>query len=284
MRSYVSILLVSALGSACGVSPVELSKNILESQCYFTSECCAAAEIDAARDLGFPSNPLGMDKCVEARSESFSNWEFIALQEAVDAGRIRWDGARAAECYQPLIDSAYNCKVNEFLSNEYSLSSGEKEGCEIVDFIEGLVEDGEPCYRSLECATAGAYCERDERDDDAEELVITAVGSCVPPLAKGADCTGDGRCAPGSFCDGSVCTAYIAAGESCGTGVCEPGTDCLNGVCRAPLEVGDACENDWQCASGACEYVADLAGTCVAVGETQPEVIYEICTGEPLGS
>jgi hypothetical protein len=86
----------------------------------------------------------------------------------------------------------------------------------------------------------------------ASDLCLSGSGgttSCTATSGAGKPCSGSGPCAPGSFCDGSMCaTLPSAAGSPCGL-VNGQQVACLDAYCAAPVLAG----------------VFDAAGTCLAL-------------------
>lgn len=66
--------------------------------------------------------------------------------------------------------------------------------------------------------------------------------SCIGSWCAGATLTADG-----------VCTAFIAAGQSCGSGSqCSSGTFCSGGTCTSLKADGAACTANFECSTGGC--------------------------------
>jgi hypothetical protein len=198
-----------------------------------------------------------------------------ALIEAVAAGRLQFDAARARDCLSAL--GSLSCA--ELLAG----LDGEPAGCAGV--LEGLVPEGDRCGVDEEC--------RDPQHLACVEATSGSCGrSCAARIALGGDCSG-GRCLPGSSCrlfndEGAPprfqCATLPLEGQPC-TELCAPGLFCSReaydgfegideGVCRARI-AGGSCKNDWQCplplfclreggaAAGRCEPPrAGLGETC----------------------
>lgn len=273
MKQLKAISLMAIVGSACSYDPQTLEREAISSYCHLAAECCSAADASEITVINVPYYSLGKEQCIERQSESGSPSELALLQESLSAGRISWDGFKAAECYRPSFDAANSCDLNEYVK---ITSSRDEEECGLYSFVTGKVPDGDPCVANWECATEGAYCDRPE-DDGEGPIVITAFGNCKAPLSAGEECgSGEAECAPGTYCNG-VCTRLASAGESCENTPCSQDLYCsLAAVCADKKADGATCEWSEECLSSWCD-----SGLCSSDfdGGEEREVIYEVCQG-----
>jgi hypothetical protein len=121
--------------------------------------------------------------------------------ESEQAGRVRYDSARAGECMDVI--RGLDCTI----------VGGEDLGCD--DFIVPLVAAGGECDQDMECVTG--YCSYDFETD---------IGTCATLPGLGQACDFD--CAQGSYCDfgTSTCEAAKADGAEC-----FDDEECLNYYC-----------------------------------------------------
>ena len=137
--------------------------------------------------------------------------------------------------------------------------------------------DGDPCSATCEsqgngwaCSGTGAtpgLAEYTDIECWLDDGLYCSSDGCAALGALGDDCSSGGRCATGTFCDGTtqVCTEVASVGEACvaaGWSVdssCEPGAYCTtDGVCAAQKVDGQPCDFSDECRG----YCGD--GTCLA--------------------
>ncbi|MCP4503224.1 MAG: hypothetical protein GY822_25080 [Deltaproteobacteria bacterium] len=256
--------------------PAGLGNTIADSRCRFIYDCCSAAE---RFTFGFFSVNASIaenkDECI-AETRKFHGAYLTALEESRIEGRIEWDSAAAESCFGDAVAAADECNAELFYAADL--------GCDSNDFAIGLVESGDPCYESYECATDGAVCEIERVTDDGDNI-YTAKGKCVDPLVAGDSCsTSTTGCAPGLYCDflEDECTAYSSVGGDCSVGACDLSEaycsfNAAEFRCRALKSGGDDCDDDLQCRSYIC-----YLGTCDSETGVNDDTSYEMCIGEPL--
>jgi len=182
------------------------------------------------------------------------------LSDAVQAGRLTYDGDAAKTCFESL--SAADCLTPW----DQLLASPECRG-----YFSGGVADGQPCYSSglNECATGA--CVRD---------ASVCPGVCIPWLDVGGDCSSDRAfaCRLGTYCDGSVCALRGGVGDACTTLLpwsCDAGLSCvvsgasIDGLCQATVPEGGSCTHSSQCL---------LLSTCVGGSCHKKIATGEACT------
>jgi hypothetical protein len=162
---------------------------------------------------------------------------------SLDAGRIRFDGERAAACLR-----------------ELSLQCGSgNRACD--DAIVGLVPMGGPCV-AMECAN-GLTCDSSTCPSTCQPQkclgqVLLEDGGCgswpTPQLVSlGGSCTANSPCQEGMRCSEGVCVlARAKEGEACDQSFvterwCQEGLVCLQGRCARGAAPGEACSRDLAC-------------------------------------
>ncbi|MBI5482182.1 MAG: hypothetical protein HY906_25225, partial [Deltaproteobacteria bacterium] len=155
----------------------------------------------------------------------------------------------------------------------------------------GRHPNGTACAAPHECASgncADGYCcdgacagACDRCDLLVGKCTPVATGqpgspSCSPYLCDGVSpscpttCSGDGACAPGSFCQGGLCVAPLPNGQPCTRDVMCSSAHCSDGYC-----CNTAC-------GGACDECASTAGTCKLVAQGSagtPSCVPYVCDG-----
>lgn len=178
------------------------------------------------------------------------------LHAAIEAGKIRYDGASALRCLDSL--AALPCDET---SRE---ARAPIEAC--ARMFRGRLEVGEACEFDLECASGSC----DEAPCPADRC---CAGTCLATrvAAAGAPCTRDDECALDAFCSSQrTCTPLAGRGQPCRLDAhCESGLACIgaselqDGACRALPLLGESCPY-MRCAElGA---MCNSASLCVPVG------------------
>lgn len=230
--------------------------------------------------------------------------DLATLPNAVDAGRVKYNGVQAQKCLDEV--AAAGC---EFLSER------EPESCKLA--LQGTVEAGGECELDAECEgdqycdvadacpgtckaleQAGGLC-RGSSDCVSGLKCNDATGRCVAPPGEGEACKGgEPDCSDGYFCLGDAanmpgeCVSLEQAfggkvGDDCGTqtGLCATDLVCEitaidppRGTCGEKVGAGDTCPVAFPDACPADEYCAEinlltLEGTCTS----KPKA------GEPCG-
>lgn len=110
---------------------------------------------------------------------------------------------------------------------------------------------GQPCTSSGRCGDEGLYCGNDQ--------ICHYVALAGEPCGAGQLCSSYTTCNPTM----QVCVTYPATGQDCSvTQRCnDAGTYCDGSVCQAPKANGQSCNSNIDCASQYCETVTTL--TCM---------------------
>jgi hypothetical protein len=182
------------------------------------------------------------EECVELTEPRISD-ELSRIQQAVDDGKVRYDGTKMQACVDAL--KKRGCSLD-------------REVPECTAAIEGTVALGESCTMNVECA-GDAYC----------NMTASCPGTCERRANAGTACAGDEDCASGLQCSDTtqLCFVPAGAGDRCGGGTapdCEPDLFCLGsdpdagqeGNCRSIAEAFKATEGQPCILGGApfCEF------------------------------
>ncbi|MCE9579370.1 MAG: hypothetical protein K8W52_39975 [Deltaproteobacteria bacterium] len=224
----LALAVLAASSAACDheVGIADLENGFITAQCERDARCGlyddAATCLDGARPVGWFAAYLG------------------SMKAGVEAGKIRYDAALAAECLDLITSSS--CSLAH--------ASIDETPCERM--FQGTIADAGACQYSEECVSGA--CVRPSCAEDA-----CCAGTCAPsftgtvpaPGAIGATCAGSGTsaCVAGAFCavaaDGSAqCVALRPAGATCGSSEeCALGLWCAGSpaTCQVPPRRGDAC-------------------------------------------
>lgn len=191
--------------------------------------------------------------------------EFRAVERAVEAGRIEYDGTKLQACLDEI--QQRSCET---------LLEREPEACR--DALRGTIEQGGDCSLSEECE-GSQFCSFEQQ----------CPGKCMPLQLSGGACQSDGQCDSGLVCSEATerCVEPAGPGDRCGGDEpeCAPGYFCkganeeqnTSGNCRTYEDVfaagtGAACDilaNDWcepglSCALQSISADFTLEATCVA--------------------
>jgi hypothetical protein len=214
--------------SARSVPVEEVASEYAVVICDVLADCTSEALVEL---LFAPGG--GSYDCVEAATRSFEQRNLPALEAAIAAGTIVYDGTAVDACL-----SGYAGLGCGFFSTR------EPQACRQV--FAGTQALGEPCEINLECASADSYCAIDGM----------CPGTCTTRVGVGVTCTGDDACQNGLICQNGTCQAQPVAGATCGgmsglrcTGdqQCVGGGDGEPGTCRPwsallTADVGAACD------------------------------------------
>ncbi|MCS6798408.1 MAG: hypothetical protein NZ898_07750 [Myxococcota bacterium] len=176
-------------GGACNVPIEEFPRRLAAVACQYFERCLGAPVVEVF---------VG-PQCTEHFLGLIRNDTFGLIDEAVAAGRIRYDASRACACLDAF--SRFSCD-SEF---------GDAPPPECVAALEGTVAVGGACSIHEECQ-AGAFC----------RLTDSCPGTCTMRAAENQPCGDDMLCAFGLSCQGSVtggesrCRMAARAGEPCG--------------------------------------------------------------------
>jgi len=159
--------------------------------------------------------------------------EFARVEQAIAAGKVRYDGTKVRACLDKL--KTAGC-------------TNPAEPPECIAASDGTVPEGGECSMSVECAGGATYCQTDG----------TCPGRCVPLETAGGTCRRDADCAPTLKCSETTqrCFVPAAVGEACEAGApaCQEGIFCIGsdndagrqGQCRTLTDgfsvgAGEAC-------------------------------------------
>ncbi len=223
------------------------------------------------------------EDCTERTTDAIEDG-FGSIEAAVDAKRIKYDGAKVEDCLADL--GQRSC--DELLLRE-------PDACSHV--LEGTLAEGEDCSQSEECAGL-TYC----------NFASSCPGTCTALETTGGACKRDSQCASGLVCSEMTerCVTPAGAGDACGGAepACAPGYFCqganedegTSGNCRGYDEVfaggaGDACDivknefcqSDLSCAIDAVGADSVLEASCTAQvgsGEACKIAVPDMCPAD----
>lgn len=185
---------------------------------------------------------------------------------AVEAGRIVYDGVKAAECLSALFAS---CDV----------MFADKTPAVCDTFLVGTIADAAACTVDRECKSK--YCQHSL--DNAE-----CPGVCATPSPIGADCAVQAACEAGLRCIAKKCAPRnVAVDAKCDLGQdCADGLVCIfdkaGGTCKSRSDMGGPCKELIQCKYGLyCQHAAKGASKCAATAKAA-ETCAGAKPGEPL--
>ncbi|MBI1946093.1 MAG: hypothetical protein HYS27_10375 [Deltaproteobacteria bacterium] len=251
--TLVLATLVLAGPFGCPVSHVDLCEAQMQATCQFQFRCCKAEERLTGMFVAFPYM-ANEGECIE-RATGYCKLLSAANDDAAAAGRLRFDGDKGKECVAALEAARDSCDIVA-LGEATTTADGDPGPC--AEVSEGLVEDGEACASSGECASEGAYCDIDYEDPDLNEELGTRDGECVGPGDVGDDCESR-PCQDGLECifDGTdssyTCTALPGVGEPCPSFQCQEGLGCAYDTvagenrCQQPAGLGEDCAGTGLC-------------------------------------
>lgn len=225
------LMVMGLLCAACSASnpgppgsPVpidEIGAQGAEEVCEFQARCGGAQDVAACLSVHF-AGPTVTSATVLA---------------GVKAGRIKYDGDLARECFDAL--GSRSCDVTTASYHGYP------EVC--LSVFRGTLHGGETCADSAECIS--------QRCEVPACNMACCTGTCQgndpPVLAKvGASCATN-LCVPQAFCDSAsmTCMALKSLGESCSQDEsfsCAEGLYCLSSsmTCGSLPGSGEHCNND----------------------------------------
>lgn len=291
--SSVSVLFASLLLAApfgCPGNNVEQCEAQMRLFCELQFRCCTAEE---RLTTTFSTIPYvtSEGECVDIAT-SYCRTYGAGLDDAVAAGRLRYDAAKGQECIAALLAARDACDYAAYV--EATAFPDDTPGL-CTQTTEGLVAAGDACADDAECAGEGSYCDIDWDDPEINEELGTQDGECVALGGEGEDCS-EVLCGEGLYCatsaegGASTCAVLPGLGEACpdlacaGDLACSFDTATSTYRCVEPPGIGDECPA-FQCAAGAfCNDVIDPA-VCEAQvepgGECDPE-LFDQCAGDEV--
>jgi len=253
MRSLLCVLVLAGCGG--GLTIDEYPTAFRNAICKYETRCGYFPDIDTCEHAN-----IGISLTVDPSS-----------QEAVDKGKVIFDGSLAQDCLDAF--GAQTCDTTDEDGRAFFMAK-----CR--DIVKGTVGNGGACALDAECKSG--VCNIPSSTDTCPQG--TCMGDAMPaPGGAGATCaTATGTtspCAVGYYCDFNtmVCTELKAAGATCGstnecafglgcagmtTRTCKVlpklGEACPDGVCR---DAGNYCNGSSQCAKIGLEGSACAQGT-----------------------
>ena len=302
LPTAVVVALIPSCNLLCPYNADQFIETQIHAECHFWFACCPAGEHALAVGAGFPNLGNFRDEgaCVSERLEQGSALQDVALAitQAEQAGRFKFDAATMQTCVQPRIDALNSCDADFVLGD--GAPAVVPEECATLPG-EGLVADGDDCFFRFECADKGSDClpatvfdkiDPEDEPEQPDEVLISRPTICISPLQDGDDCSIDPdrplaptACAPGLICftdDGGdqQCEPPHEDGDDCNSsGDCADGFFC--DLTEAPPECaelkgdGDNCTADAECERGLACDLADDDPECVPL----LPVNVEICNG-----
>jgi hypothetical protein len=240
MRSSVALGLVMLVGcGGDGVALDDVSDTFRDEYCQYLARCDLVTSESECQSLN-----LGIDIHLDA-----------GLRAAIDAGKVKYDGHKLAECYAQFGDQSCD-RTSEGARTSNTNACNEA--------LQGTVGAGGMCAIDAECVSQD--CDVPDCPDACCQG--TCVGDVQPGtrVAIGGSCHSSTECARG-FCDiTSICVALKPAGSTCqGAAECDYDLGCAGTprTCRALPTVGQACP-DGQCRDTGSYCNASM--TCAKVG------------------
>jgi hypothetical protein len=211
-------------------------------------------------------------------------WTSIDLSQfvdAVNAGKIIYDGAAAATCFAAtsLVGVACTMTAQRAVPNDPSCAH----------IFNGTLAEGAPCSQTDECASANCDIDVVTGCSGTPGCCTGACGPAAPvaaaPLPIGGDCSAVGSsCVAGAFCSAStaLCVANVAVDQPCDSATekfCGPGLTCspppggTQPVCLAPAAEGETCSTTFLCdalddfcdaSTGKCRPKIAVGGACLS--------------------
>ncbi len=299
----VVLALIPGCYLMCPYNADQFVETQIRAECHFWFACCPAGEHALAAAAGFPNLGNFRDEgaCVTERLEEggFFNDLALAISQAEQGGRFKFDAATFQTCAQPRIDALNACDADFILGDGAPIVVPAE--CQGVSGT-GLVPDGGDCFFAFECAEKGSDClpanvldkdeDRAKEAEDPDQVLITRPTICIKPLADGDDCSIDPErtlspttCEPGLICftdsDGDQeCQAPHGKGDDCNfASDCDVGLFCDLGEappeCAELKQEGDDCIADAECDIGLQCDLADDNPECIALLPVE----VEICNG-----
>ncbi len=251
-------LIVSTLVLAgpfgCPISHVDTCEAQMRTMCEFQFRCCDVEERLTGTFASFPY-VSSEGECID-RVSGYCKLLTAANDDAVAAGRLKFNSDKAKECVSALEEARDSCDL-QALTDASSSTADDPGPC--AEISEGLVDEGDACASTAECAGEGSSCEIQNEDPDINEELGTRDGECVGPGGVGDDCESR-ACRNGLTCtyDGAAstytCTELPGLGEPCPAYQCAEGLGCGydstagENRCQTPGGPGDDCAATGLCA------------------------------------
>ncbi len=279
----VTAALLSALSPACGdngghksVAASDLIAQTAKTTCANAPSCPSDA-VNGFYLLG----ATDVDQCTQVLTRFLEDApDLKKTLAAVNAGRVKYDGQKAAQCLAQKISF---CKSEVNIVDAMSL---DRDACDGA-FV-GTIAEGQSCNVDEECVP-GLYCQgansgtcgkcaKRGTKGSACDTRASSSDACVPAAdAQGATCvakkTGDAK----SYCFDAYLQPAANEGASCGVVYaddftvkdtpCALGLYCApDGTCQKALSQGAKCVDGTTCAVGSwCRESNDGSSYCTAI-------------------
>jgi len=220
-------------GGSSGPTLEETGAMLVDAYCDLFTSCMPAV---------FAEQYFGSGGCEARLQANLDDGELLGIQEAIDTGRVTYDGAKVDDCFAAV--SALGCGIETArVFNEGSCA----------EVFVGTVDEGGGCVVDVDCA-GNNFCDRS----------AGCPGTCSAPRTEGGDCEDDDDCVEGLACanDTGKCVARATEGQACGGGVQE---DCALGLTCAgdddETQTPGLCKKNEDVFAGALGDPCDLSAT-----------------------
>jgi len=265
-------LALAAVAGACGGRPLPGPPGPIPLDGYVPAlinrKCARAVACRQMPDLA---------TCLATTSIDLSQFT-----DAVNAGKIIYDGAAAATCFAAtsLVGVACTMTAQEAVPNDPSCAH----------IFNGTVAEGGPCSQPDECVSGSCDLDVVTGCSGTAGCCTGACAAVAPPappasapLPIGGDCSAAGSsCVAGAFCSAStaLCVALLAVGQPCDNAAeefCRSGLTCsvpaggTQQVCLARPAEGESCNGGVLCdvlddfcdpATRTCQPEIGVGGAC----------------------
>lgn len=196
--SPVLCLILVAGGCADPYSIADYRRDLAKLHCERMQVCCTTAEY-----TDWWTGAFGTQDCQVV----WENQDTMAIDDALDAGKLAFDPVAAHACLDALrVEACSDFEPAYRYRETYCEAS-----------LRGLVRDGEDCDEDIECASAHCVL-----DSVQHRLVCVAGAATGEPCSDTAPCDRPDACQP----DGT-CGRGRPAGESCAED-----SDCIDDWCQ----------------------------------------------------
>jgi hypothetical protein len=246
---------VGAVG--CARTHRGLCEEQVRARCELAYRCCTDAnERFAVLPASLTGYATSEGECFDRLAPACRAQD--GLDDAVALGRMQLDQELAAGCVDALHAARASCDVAAFdaaLTARPGAPLDEAPAC--VRASSGVVDNGEACGSSLECAPGG-FCDFGFNTAPFNDELAAFEGACLAPSGAGEECGAIG-CAQGLVCLRDRCEVPPGDGEACPDFVCAAGNVCnAANVCEAFPGLGETCT--FQCVDGAFCAPSDVEG------------------------
>lgn len=205
--------------------------------------------------VGYPD----VATCIQDQQGGEQSVFMRRMRDAIAAGKVNYDGAKAAECLALM--SAARC--SDFENND---DDARAQACDAV--FTGTAANGAGCFEDQECATRGARC-------DITTPGQCGAGTCDDPTPTLFDCSLDSNCEPGSYCVADTTGGNPKCQNGENNAPCDNEYDCdsafwcdtatVPGTCKPDFAAGASCAENAQCPSGTTCVGNDVSGQTIGM-------------------